>query len=202
MYCLSNSLTSVPVKLEFLGYVLDGRRAATPPHIVGKALGVKRIVCQKLQPLPLHFAAASTMYPTNLELQVHPGIPTRQIPHSSCSSVVPATLHPCATAACRFFDRRTRLIMRAFGSPKIPRTVGCTRNPLNAYVSHNRRTRFFDVAIATPCQNSRYPKMLQGRSSSGFHTDSRPKFTHSNTRRSIIINGRILTRNVECSPCF
>jgi hypothetical protein len=29
-------------------------------------------------------------------------------------------------------------------------------------VSHNRRTRFFDVAIATPCQNSPYPKMLQG----------------------------------------
>src|SRR5262249_16112542 len=72
---------------------------------------------------------------------------------------------------------------RAFGSPKTPRTVGCTRNPPNAYVSHNRRSRLFDAAIATPCQNSPYRKMLQARCPRGFQMDSTPNFTHSITRR-------------------
>src|SRR5262249_1976153 len=39
----------VPVKLKFLGYVFDGRRAATPPHIIGKPLGVK-LVCRPKPP--------------------------------------------------------------------------------------------------------------------------------------------------------
>ncbi len=112
------------------------------PTLVGKALGIKRIVRQKLQPLPLHFAAASAIHSPNLELQIHPRVAAGQIPNLTNSSVVPTTLHPCAAAVCRFFDRRTRLTMRAFGLPKIPRTVGCIRNPPNAYVSHNLRTRF------------------------------------------------------------
>src|SRR5262244_4083125 len=178
----------VPVKLKFLGYVFDGRRAATPPHIIGKPLGVKRVVRQKRQLLPLHFGAASTKYPANFELQVHPRIPTRQVSHPTGSSVVPTLLYPCAAPACCFFDRRTRLTSRAFGSPKTPRTVGCTRNPPNAYVSHNRRSRLFDAAIATPCQNSPYRKMLQARCPRGFQTDSTPNFTHSITRRPYFSN--------------
>src|SRR5215471_221670 len=148
----------VPVKFKFLGYVFDGRRAATTPDMVGKPLGVKRVVRQKRQLLPLHFPAVSTKDPANFELQVHPRVSTRQVSYPTRSSVVPTPLYSRAAPAGRFFDRRTRLTTRAFGSPKTPRTVGCTRNPLNAYVSHNRRTRFFDVAIATPCQNSPYPE--------------------------------------------
>src|SRR5262249_47363135 len=103
--------------------------------------------------------------------------------HPTGSSVVPTLLYPCAAPACCFFDRRTRLTSRAFGSPKTPRTVGCTRNPPNAYVSHNRRSRLFDAAIATPCQNSPYRTILQARCPRGFQTDSTPNFTHSITRR-------------------
>jgi len=43
-------------------------------------------------------------------------------------------------AAC-FFERRFSLTMRAFGSPKMPRTVPSGRKPGNAYASHSRRFR-------------------------------------------------------------
>src|SRR5262249_15815892 len=173
----------VPVKLKFLGYVFDGRRAATPPHIIGKPLGVKRVVRQKRQLLPLHFAQASQKSPPNSNPQSPPRTPPRQFPPPRGFSVVPPLFSPCAAPASFFFARRTRLTSRAFGSPKTPRTVGCTRNPPNAYVSHNRRSRLFDAAIATPCQNSPYRKMLQARCPRGFQTDSTPNFTHSITRR-------------------
>jgi hypothetical protein len=90
--------------------------------------------------------------------------PQDRSPNLTNSSVVPTTLHPCAAAVCRFFDLRTRLTMRALGLPKIPRTVGCTRNPPNAYVSHNRCTRFLDVAIATPCEFFDYSHGFHGQS--------------------------------------
>src|SRR5262249_53164940 len=121
--------------------------------------------------------------------------------HPTGSSVVPTLLYPCAAPACCFFDRRTRLTSRAFGSPKTPRTVGCTRNPPNAYVSHNRRSRLFDAAIATPCQNSPYRKMLQARCPRGFQTDSTPNFTHSITRRPRFLNHLFSERrNIASAP--
>ena len=48
---------------------------------------------------------------------------------STTDAIVPAHLHATATAACRFFDRRLSPITRAFGSPKMPRTVGSDRKP-------------------------------------------------------------------------
>jgi hypothetical protein len=38
-------------------------------------------------------------------------------------------------------------MMRAFGSPKIPRTIGCARKPANEYVSQMRRWRFDALAM-------------------------------------------------------
>src|SRR5258705_1620251 len=151
----------VPVQLEFLSHVLDGRRATPPPHIIGKALGVKRIVRQKLQSLALHFATAWTQYSANLELQVHSRIAARQISNLANPSVVPTVLHFAAAAAGRFFERRTRLTMRALGSPKTPRTVGVGRNPMNAYVSHNRLARFVDLAMEIPCRFSFYSQSVR-----------------------------------------
>jgi hypothetical protein len=62
-------------------------------------------------------------------------------------SVVLAHLHVTAAPARRFFDRRSSVITRAFGSPKTPRTVGCGRKPGNQYASHSRRLRFAVRAI-------------------------------------------------------
>ena len=61
--------------------------------------------------------------------------------------VVPPRVNSAATAADRFFECRTRVMTRAFGSPNTPRTVGCGRNPSNAYASHSRRCRFVELAI-------------------------------------------------------
>jgi hypothetical protein len=58
-----------------------------------------------------------------------------------------------AIAAQRFFDRRTSVMMRAFGSPKTPRTRSSGRKPANRYASR-RRLRFFEVAIGKSCQIS------------------------------------------------
>jgi hypothetical protein len=72
--------------------------------------------------------------------------------------------------------------MRAFASPKIPRSVGRTRNSPNAYVSHNRRTRFLDVAIATPCQFFDYSQGFHGQSLCSPEALSAQKSTHTITR--------------------
>jgi hypothetical protein len=74
-------------------------------------------------------------------------------------------MNPPAAPAGRFFARRASVMRRAFGSPKIPRTVGWGRKPGNVYVSHRRRRRFDELAIATSCpiqspyetQKTQYP---------------------------------------------
>jgi integrase len=62
-------------------------------------------------------------------------------------AVVPAHLDATTAPAHRFFERRFSVITRAFGSPKIPRTVGSGRKPGNEYVSHSRRRRLDARAI-------------------------------------------------------
>jgi len=65
--------------------------------------------------------------------------PTDGTYSEALAPVVPAVAYPLALATQRFFERRCRVIRRAFGSPKISRTVGWGRNPAKAYASHNRR---------------------------------------------------------------
>jgi hypothetical protein len=52
-----------------------------------------------------------------------------------------------AVGAARFFERRFSLTIRAFGSPKMPRTVVSGRKPGNAYASHRRRFRLLAAPI-------------------------------------------------------
>jgi hypothetical protein len=66
-----------------------------------------------------------------------------------------------ATSASRFFERRLSLMMRAFGSPKMPRTVASGRNPGIAYASHNRRFRTFKADIRNSRLISSPVKMLE-----------------------------------------
>ena len=67
---LLECLDGVPVELEFLGDVLDRGRAAALTHVVGKALGVERVVGQEIELLALHFAAAAALNAPHLDLQV------------------------------------------------------------------------------------------------------------------------------------
>ena len=140
-------LDRVPVQRQFLRHVLDRRRPTAPAHIVRKALGVERIVRQKVEPFPLHLATTAALDPPHLQFQKYPRVAARKIAHTADLAVVPAHLDATATAARRFFERRLRVITRAFGSPKIPRTVGSGRKPGNEYVSQSRRLRFDARAI-------------------------------------------------------
>jgi hypothetical protein len=117
---------------------------------MGKALGIKRIVRQELELLALHSAAASAAHPPHLELQIDARVATGKIAYLSHPAVVPAVVRAPTAAAERFFERRTRVMTRAFGSPKTPRTVGSGRKPGNAYASQSRRRRrFAEFAIQT-----------------------------------------------------
>jgi len=144
---LLESLDRVPVEMQLLGQVLDRGRTAAPAHVVRKALGIERVVGQELQPLALHLAATAALHAPNLELEVDACIAAGQIARPMRAPVVPTRLRSATAAAGRFFERRSRVMTRAFGSPKMPRTVGCGRNPRKAYASHSRRRRFAELAI-------------------------------------------------------
>ena len=149
---LLQRLDRVPVEVELLGNVLDRGLTAAPAHVVGKALGIERVVGQEVQPLALHVPATLAPHAPHLELQVDARVATRQIANAPRASVVPARVRSTAAAAERFFERRTRVMTRAFGSPNTPRTVGCGRNPGKAYASHSRRCRFAELAIRKSSQ--------------------------------------------------
>jgi len=135
-------LHRVPVKRQFFRYVLYRRPSAPPANKEVKALGEKRVVRQKLESFSLHLAATAAIDPPNLQFQIYPSVAARKIAHTTHLPVVPTHLDATAKAASRFFERRLSAITRAFGSPKIPRTVGSGRKPENEYVSHSRRLRF------------------------------------------------------------
>jgi hypothetical protein len=68
-------------------------------------------------------------------------------------------------------------MMRAFGSPKIPRTIGCAQKPANEYVSQMRRRRFDALAMQNPWQKSQRSKCgipVQSPLSSTFQPENRP----------------------------
>src|SRR5271157_3495312 len=139
---LVQRLDRVPVQSQFVRHVLDRRLPAAAPHRVSKALGVERIVRQKPEPSPSHLAATAALDPPHFQFEKYPSVPARQIAYAAHRPVVPAHVDATATAAGCFFERRFSVITRAFGSPKMPCTVGCGRKPGNAYVSHSRRLRF------------------------------------------------------------
>jgi hypothetical protein len=152
-------LDRVPVERQLLRHVLDCRLPAATTDKIGKALGVERIVRQKIEPLPFHLAADAAIDPPHLKFQKYPRVPAGQIAHPAHLAVVPAHLGPATAPARRFFERRFSATTRAFGSPKIPRTAGPARKPGNEYVSQSRRRRFDARAIHQSCSNSKSRKM-------------------------------------------
>jgi hypothetical protein len=149
---LFQRLDSVPVEIEFLRDVLDRRLPAAAANVKGKAFGIERVVRQELQLLALHVTATPTQHAPDLDLQVDARVATGKIANMPHAPIVPARVHATAAAADSFFERRTRMITRAFGSPNTPRTVVCGRKPENAYASHSRRCRFAEFAIHSRCQ--------------------------------------------------
>src|SRR6266849_4580232 len=138
---LLQRLHGVPVEAQLLGHVPDRRGPTAPPHVEGEALGVKGIVGEKREALLLHLATALTGHAPHLDVEVAAQVAAGQVADAALLAVVPPALPPAAGPAGRFFDRRVSVMMRAWGSPKIPVTVGLGRNPGKRYASHSRRGR-------------------------------------------------------------
>lgn len=151
---LVQGLDRLPVELELLGDVADGRLPATPSDVPGKALGVERIVGEEVEPLGLHLAASPTVDPANLQFQPDAGVATGQVAHAANLAVVPPELRTATAAADRFFPRRTSVMTRALGSPNTPLTWACGRKPGNRYASSRRRRLARDLAMTKACQKS------------------------------------------------
>jgi hypothetical protein len=106
-----------------------------------------RIVRQKVQPFAFHAAAMAAGDAPHFQLQNNPQSGTGQVADLPHPAVVPTRLNPPATAADRFFERRSRLTILTFGSPNTPRTVSFARKPANEYPSDRRRRRVAALAI-------------------------------------------------------
>ncbi|MDI3463155.1 MAG: hypothetical protein OJF50_001976 [Nitrospira sp.] len=63
-------LDRVPIQARFPGHILDRGLAAAPADEPGEALGVQRVVGQKVQTFPLHLAAASALNAPHLDVQI------------------------------------------------------------------------------------------------------------------------------------
>ncbi len=131
-------LDRLPVQMRFLGHIFDRRGPTPSSHKVGEALGVKRTVRQPVQALRLHGSTAPAIDAPDFQFQVDPVVSTRQVSHSAQSAIVPTALDVATGTTSRFFPRRCRRITRAFGSPKMPRTVELGRKPAKRYASHKR----------------------------------------------------------------
>lgn len=148
---LLQRLDPMPVELEFLRNILDGGLATAPPHVEGKALGMARLVRQEVAPLALHLAATLAQNATHLDRQKNTCVATGEIANAPRASVVPARLESTIASANALFGRRPRVMPRAFGRPKTPRTVGCGRKCGNAYASPSRRCLIADLVVQTGC---------------------------------------------------
>jgi hypothetical protein len=165
--------------MKLLGQLLDRGRTAAPADVMRKPLGIEGVVGQELQPLALHLAATAALHAPNLELEVDTHIAAGQIANLTRAPVVPAHVGSTTAAAERFFERRSSVTTRAFGSPKTPRTVGRGRKPGNAYASHSRRSRFVEVAMQTYSQFPPPLSMPKSQYPRRFRADSSPQTTHT-----------------------
>src|SRR5215510_10697774 len=121
-------LHRMPVQSELPGDIPDWSAAAAPPHVIGKSLGVERIVRKELETLALDLAALPARNAPHFELQVYAQPARRKITSPAKLAVVPSGMLSSTPAADRFFDRRTGMTMRACGSPDTPRMSSTAKN--------------------------------------------------------------------------
>src|SRR5512139_2378871 len=119
---LFQNVDRLVVQMQLLGNILDRRSTATFAHVIGKSLGVERIVGQEGKSLLLHFAAPSTRNTPDLQLEIDTRVATGEIADQAELAVVESPVCRTATSADCFFCRRVRQMTRAWGSPKIPDT--------------------------------------------------------------------------------
>jgi hypothetical protein len=104
-------------------------------------------------------------------------------------AIVPAVMQASTAAAQSFFERRLSLIMRALGSPKMPRTVPSGRKPGNAYASQSRRFRFAGTAIRN-FQILSTPPHAQNPAMMRLYEVLTPEITHTTFQKTHFLNWR------------
>ena len=131
---------------DAVGVTLADRNLVDPDH-----LWTGRPRARQLSPHVLHLQRLDRV-PIQRQFLRH--VLDRRLPAAPADKIGKALgverivrLDAAAAPARRFFERRLSVITRAFGSPKMPRTVGCGRKPGNEYPSHSRRLRFAGRAI-------------------------------------------------------
>jgi hypothetical protein len=124
-----------PIGPQLLGHVLHGRAAVVSVEIIGEPFGVKPVVGQEGQLFLFHGTTTPAEDSSNLQIEINPDIAAVLVPDAPDLVVVPAPLDMAAASAGCFFSRRTRKIIRAPGSPKIPLTWSTGRNPGKRYWS-------------------------------------------------------------------
>src|SRR5512142_2768613 len=132
-------LDRLPIEAEFASHIPDRRGPTAPAHVEGEPPGVEGVVRQPGQLLLLHGAAAPEVHAPDLALQVHTGVATGEVAHSTGLAVVVGSLRPPTGPAGRFFPGRRSRKIRALGSPKTPRTVVPGRKPVIRYSSSSLR---------------------------------------------------------------
>jgi hypothetical protein len=104
---------------------------------------------------------------TNLDLQINTGIGTGQVANSPRAAVIPPRMQQTACATGSFFERRSKVMIRAFGSPNTPRTLLNGRKPGNVYASR-RRLNLDDVAMRHHAKIQAVFKYLFANTDNGF----------------------------------
>jgi hypothetical protein len=90
MYCISSALTVCQSSANsFATSEIDACRQRRPTKWA-KALGVERVVCQKVEPFLFHLAAATAIDTPHLQLKQYPHVPAGQVAHLPDFAVVPS----------------------------------------------------------------------------------------------------------------
>ena len=96
-------LDGVPIKRQFLRNIRDRRLSATAADKIRKALGVERIVCQKVEPFLFHLAAATAINAPHLQFKQYSHVPAGQVTHLPDFAVVPPDLDASHSIHTMFF---------------------------------------------------------------------------------------------------
>src|SRR5262249_27857758 len=120
-------------------------------------------------------------------------------------AVVMGALGLAANATGRFFRQRCRDTMRAFGSPKMPRTVAAGRKPGNRYVSGRRMIFRIQKScqVSTPLKRRKTTeKWLRGPHSSRVltHTLGRRAFCFKRANVESLAGGYLDL--IDCHFCL
>jgi hypothetical protein len=142
-------LDRMPIQAQLSGNTLDFCTAAAPSNLERKALGIKGVIGQKREMLALHVPTTLAQHASHFEVEINAAIGAGKTANQARTAVVATRVRATTDSTGVFFERRTRVMTRAFGSRKTPRIILGGGKPRNAYASHSSDFRLADFALQT-----------------------------------------------------